>query len=154
MSQALSDTERRLHNVATYGTIAEVDHARGRVRVDVAGRLTDWLPAPGNVGQNYRAWSPTRVGTQVLVTSPSGDPANGVVSQILYSDQLPPAETGADLDVIQFDDGTRIAYDSAAQKLSVFTPGDITVECQGDMRLKAGGTLWLDAAAIRVFEGG
>jgi phage baseplate assembly protein V len=154
MNQLLSDISRRLDNVVSYGTIAEVDHDGGRVRVDVGGRLTGWLRVPGAIGQNFRAWTPLRVGTQVSLSSPSGDPANGVITQILYSQGLPPPATGGDIDVVVWNDGTRVAYDTAAQKLTVSTPGDITLECAGDMRLLAGGTLHIDAAAVRMFEGG
>lgn len=128
-SQEQSDTQRRLHNLATYGTIAAVDHAQGKVRVSVAGRLTDWLPAPGTVGQNFRAWTPMRIGTQVLVTSPSGDPANGVVSQVLYSQGLPPPGNTGDTDIIEFNDDTRFSYDSEAHAaiIDVTAAGKITV---------------------------
>lgn len=154
MSHELSETQRQLNNLAAYGTIAAVDHARGMVRVNVAGRLTDWLPAPGLIGQNFRAWAPLRVGTQVLVAAPSGDPANGVIAQVLYSQGLAPPNTTGDVDIIQWNDGTRVEYDTAGKKLIFFSVGDLTVEATGDLRLKAGGTIHIDGAAVRVFEGG
>lgn len=126
-SQQHSDTQRRLHNLAAYGTIAAVDHGRGMVRVDVAGRLTDWLPAPGLVGHNFRGAAPMRVGTQVLVTSPSGDPANGVLAAILYSAGLPPPDTSGNVDVILWNDGARVEYDSAAQSFLLDVPAGGTV---------------------------
>lgn len=158
MSQSQSDIARRLHNVASFGTIADVDHATGRVRVNVNGRLTGWLPAPGSIGQNFRAWSPTRVGTQVLVTSPSGDPANGVVSQILYSQGLPPAATGGTTDVVLWDDGTRLEYDSAAAAfvVDVQSAGTATVRV-GAAQIEADNetlTLKVGGSAITITAGG
>lgn len=129
MSHQISDALRRMHNVASYGTIAEVDHGRGRVRVDIAGRLSDWLPVPGLVGNNFRGVMPMRPGTQVLVTCPSGDPANGVLSAILYSAALPPHDTTGNLDGLLFNDGARFEYDSAAQAALIDVPagGKVTV---------------------------
>lgn len=160
MNQPLSDLDRRLHNLASYGTIAEVDHAGGRVRVNINGRLSGWLPQPQAIGNNFRIHAPLRVGTQVLVTSPSGDPANGVIAQILNSDALPPPGDSGDADVIVFDDGTIVRYDSAAHALDidVMAAGKATVRVgaasivtdNDGLVLSVGGTsLRLSAAGIQ-----
>jgi phage baseplate assembly protein V len=151
---SLSELIRRVHNVVALGTVTEVDHAAGRLRAAIAGRLTGRLPIPALIGRNFRAHVPMREGTQVLVAAPSGNPANGVVASVLYTDALPPPERDPNVDVVVFNDGTTLRYDSGAKKLDVSTPGDITIRCDGDMRLTAGGTIWIDAAAVRVFEGG
>jgi len=159
--QELSDLQRRLHNVASYGTIAAVDNGRGMVRVNVAGRLTDWLPTPGLVGQNFRGSAPMREGTQVLMTCPSGDPANGVLSAVLYSDGLPPPDTSGDVDVILWNDGARVSYDSAAQALLVDVPvggkvttrvGAASIETTDEgITLKVGGASFtITGAAITI----
>ncbi|MBF0374301.1 MAG: phage baseplate assembly protein V [Alphaproteobacteria bacterium] len=141
----LSEMSRRLQNLVNLGTIAEVDHSSARVRVDINGRLTGWLPTPAAIGQNYRRWSPLRVGTQVLLVSPSGDPANAIIAQILYSDALPPPAATGEVDIIQFDDGTMVKYDAAAKRLELFSAGDI--------HIRATGTLFLDAAHLSALEG-
>lgn len=125
--QPLSDALRRLHNLAAYGTIEQVDHASGRVRVRVSGRLTGWLPVPGLVGRNFRGIAPLREGTQVVLSCPSGDPANAVLSAVLFSEGLPPPDTSGDVDVILWNDGARVQYDSAAQALLVDVPAGGTV---------------------------
>ena len=148
------ELDRRLQNVTGFGTIAEVDHGRQLVRLDIDGRRTGWLQYPAEIGANFRRWRPLRIGTQVVYAAPSGEPANAVITQILYSGELgAPADAG-ELDVIQFDDGTRVEYDSAASRLTVTGAGDIAIHAKGDLRLQAVGTIHMDAAAIRVFEGG
>ncbi|XEY16375.1 phage baseplate assembly protein V (plasmid) [Azospirillum sp. HJ39] len=127
MNQQHSDTVRRLHNLASYGTIEQVDHVRGRVRVRVSERLTGWLPVPGLVGRNFRGITPVREGTQVVLTSPSGDPANAVISAILYTEALPPPDTTGNVDVLLWNDGARVQYDSTAQALLVDVPAGGTV---------------------------
>lgn len=151
---SLSEVSRRLHAMVSVGTVATVDHAKGKLRALIAGRLSGWLPVPGPVARNWIGWFPVRDDAQVVVASPSGDPANGVVAQVLYKADQPPPARSPDIDVVTFNDGTTLRYDSGAKKLLIETPGDITLECDGDMRLKAGGTIWLDAARVRVFEGG
>lgn len=131
----LSELGRRLHNLVGLGTIAEADHAGGRLRAAIAGRLTGWLPVPALIGRNFRAWIPVRVGAQVAVAAPSGDPANGVVAATLYKADQPPPDTSPDHDVIAFDDGTRLTYDSAAHRL------DLAVTGGGELRLSVGGTV-------------
>lgn len=119
MSQQISDIERRLGNLASYGAIVEVDHAKGMVRVDVNGRMSGWLPQPQAIGNNFRAFSPMRVGQQVLLACPSGDPANGVIVQTLNSDALPPPGDADDVDRIVFNDGTSLEYASAGHGLAI-----------------------------------
>jgi phage baseplate assembly protein V len=131
---SLSDLLRRLHNLVSIGTVAEVDHAGGRLRATIAGRLTGRLPIPALVGRNFRAHVPMREGTQVLVAAPSGNPANGVVAGVLYTDALPPPERDPNVDVVLFDNGARLAHDIAAQTLSFDLPAG------GTIRLSVGAT--------------
>lgn len=146
MSHAVTDIARKLANLIGLGTIAEVDHSSARVKVDINGRVSNWLPFPAEIGANFRRWRPLRPGTQVLFACPAGDPANAVIVQILYTDALPPPADSGDVDVIVFDDGTTIRHDSAAHELTIISAGDL--------RLKAQGEMWLDAQHIHVFEGG
>lgn len=164
MSQSLSDLFRRLENLISLGTIAEVDHPSRRFRGEISGRKTGWLPYPADIGANYRRWRPLRVGTQAVFACPSGDPAQAVLVSLTYSDDLPPPATDGGLDLIQFDDGTAISYDSAAQALTVTTPGrlsvtttgpvsvassaDVAVTATGSATISAGGTVTIAAPAL------
>jgi phage baseplate assembly protein V len=143
MSRILSDLNRRLDNLLGLGTIAEVDFAARppMVRLDLSGRLTDWRPIPAEIGANFRRWRPLRVGTQVLVACPSGDPANAVIVQILYTDSLAPPSTAENVDLIEWNDGTVVRHDSTARVTTIASPD---------------GTLVLDAknVVIRTGENG
>lgn len=131
MSNALQDLSRRLDNLIGLGTIAQVDHSSQRVRVDLSGRLTGWLRWPAEIGANFIRWRPLRVGTQVMVACPSGDPANAVIVQILYTAALAPPSDNPALDVIAFDDGTIISHDSAAHRTSIVNPaGTLVLEAK------------------------
>ena len=137
MSLALSELARTIPNLIGLGTIAEADPSSARVRVNINGRVTAWLPVPADIGHNYRRWRPLRVGTQVVVACPSGDPANAVIIQILYSDPLPPPSNSDAVDLILWNDGTRIEYDAAAQVMTVHSAGDLTLSAVGSIRLDA-----------------
>lgn len=156
MSQIEADLARRLENLLCLGTIAEVDHGRARVKLDIAGRTTGWLPSPCEIGANFRRWRPLRVGTQVLAACPSGNPANAIIVQVLYTDALPSPATRGDLDIVAFDDGTVVSYDSGARLLAAETPGDIAVSAGGnvtanageDITATAGGNVSIEAAGV------
>lgn len=169
MTYQLSEIDRRTHAMLQIGTITDVDHAKGRARVAVGKRETGWLPLPGLVGHNLRAWLPAITGMQVQLSCPSGDPAQAVIGPAYYSPARPAPSDRPDLDMLVWDDGTTLSYDSAGQTLTIDTPGDIkikaartititadgdiTIQAGGDMRLRAGGTMHLDAAQIRALEG-
>lgn len=158
MSQSLSELFRLLHNLLCLGTITEVDHAGRRVKLDLSGRATGWLPYPAEIGANFIRWRPLRAGIQVLAACPSGDPANAIIVQILYTDALPPPETGADVDVIRFGDGTTIRHDSAAHRTTISNPdGTLVLEAKNlVLRVLEEGTYHFDHAgkAIRVTHQG
>lgn len=130
MSQSLSDLYRRFENLLPRGIVAEVDNGAVPpvVKLRLNGRLTGWLPYPAEIGANFRRWRPLRVGTQVQACCPSGDIAQAVIVQILYTDALAPPETGGDVDVIQWDDGTLIRYDSASHHMRILSVGDLSLE--------------------------
>lgn len=146
-SHDLSEISRRLHNLAAYGTIAAVDHDRGVVRVNIAGRLTDWLPTPTAIGQNFLAWTPLRVGTQVLVVSPSGNPANGVIVQVLYSANLSAPVQDEHRDQIRWNDGTVIEYDSKKSRLMIDCVGHVEIRGR-TVTIHADERLWIDGAGV------
>jgi phage baseplate assembly protein V len=156
-----ADLSRRIENLLSIGTIAAVDNGAmpPQVKLRIAGRETGWMPVPGHVGCNWRGWFGLRVGTQVLAGCPSGDPAQAVIIQILYTtagaNPLPPPEVDEAVDVIQWDDGTQIRYDSAARKLRIFSVGDLALIADGTLvveggnivtRVRDGGTLHTDHA--------
>lgn len=138
MSFTLSDLYRRFENLIRIGTIAEVDEQNLRLRVQSGELLTDWLPWPTQVGNNFIHWRPLRVNTQVVLCCPSGDPAQALIVSILYSDALQPANVDAALDVVQFNDGTTIQYDSAQKALTLSSAGDIHFIAQNSIHLHAG----------------
>lgn len=151
---AISELQRQITEILCPGTIAEVDHAGRRVRLDIRGRRTGWLAYPNEIGRNFRRWRPLRVGTQVLAACPSGDPANAVILAIIPTDALPPPATDETLDRIEFDDGSLVEYDSAAHKLRVVSVGDIAASAAGNIAAEAGGNITAKAGGTAAITAG
>lgn len=124
----LADIARRLDNIIRLGTVAEVDHAQALCRVKSGGITTGWLPWLERRAGTTRTWSAPTVGEQVVVFSPSGEPAAGVVLAGLYTTAHgQPSGTG-DHHVIDFPDGARITYDHGAGDLTVIGIKTATVQ--------------------------
>ncbi len=141
MSFNLSDLYRRFENLIRIGTIAEVDEQNLLLRVQSGELLTDWLPWPAHIGHNFIHWRPLRVNTQVILCCPSGDPAQAVIVGMLYTDKHQPASFDPALDVIQFNDGTTIQYDSAQKTLTFSSAGDIDLIAEQNINIQAGNTV-------------
>ncbi|MDD5175749.1 MAG: phage baseplate assembly protein V [Sterolibacterium sp.] len=114
----IAELSRRLENLIRIGTVAEVDLAARRVRVDTGSLLTDWLKWKTARAGTTRTWSPPTVGEQVMILSPSGELANGIVTPSIFCDDLDAPSGDGDLHVAEFPDGARIAYDHAGGALT------------------------------------
>ena len=139
----LSELDRRLANMIRIGTVAEVDHVAHKLKIKLGDIITAWRPQPAEVGKNYIKWHPVRLGQQVIVASPSGDLAQCVVVGMLYLNSTPPPSGGENRDVIEFIDGTRVVYDSAAKHLSATLPptGTVTISADGGVKIKGDVTI-------------
>lgn len=88
-AQILSEQQRRLHNIATIGTVFEVRPNDQTMRLTVGDNQTDYLPIPALAAGAVRVWRCPSVGEQFLLVSPSGDLANAIPVISLYSDNNP-----------------------------------------------------------------
>lgn len=84
-----AETQRRLHNIATIGTVLEVDTDTQTMRMSVGDNETDWLSIPTISAGQVRVWRCPSVGEQFLLVSPSGDLANAIPVISLYSETNP-----------------------------------------------------------------
>lgn len=114
-----AELARRLDNLVRLGTVAAVDHGNARCRVQLGALLTQWLPWHSIRAGNTRTWSPPTVGEQVMVFSPSGEIAAGIVLTGIYTESHDQPSSSADDHVIAFPDGARISYDHATGHLQV-----------------------------------
>ncbi|RCV89724.1 phage baseplate assembly protein V [Billgrantia montanilacus] len=136
---------RLIHNLIRLGTVAEVDHEAVRVRVKSGGLLTGWLKWGEERAGTTRTWSPPTVGEQVILLSPGGDLSAAVILSGL--NQLAHPAPSSDPNVIGrwYPDGTHVQYDHGTNTL--------TVDCVGDVIIKAAGVVTIDAESIHHNQG-
>ncbi len=143
MSFKKAEFIRRQHEQIRLGEVSATDPEQHQLRVRSGGLDTAWLPYPADLGQNYRRWHPIRVGTPVVLASPGGDLSQAVIVGILHSPALPPPATDPNLDLIQFNDGTRISYRSGPSPA-------LTIQTDAPISLHTSSTLTLSAAHIQI----
>ena len=137
----ISNIETLLHNLIRIGQVAEVDLSNAFVRVQCGENLSSWIPMPASVGKNFIAWTPMRIGQTVTLACPSGDLAQARIIGTGYTvDDVPAPSDNADIDLIKFNDGTFIEYDSAAKKMTLSSVGDIDIIAAKNLSLKASQT--------------
>ena len=130
MNQHYSDLNRRVENLLCIGVISENDHHNNLCKATIGDISTNWLSVPQAVGHNYTQNNPIRIGTQVLLASISGDLSQAVIIAMLPSEQLHPPSAEHHLDVIKFNDGTVIKYDSEKKQLDINAVNKINVTCK------------------------
>jgi hypothetical protein len=104
--QKVEDMDRRMRRMIVHGTITDVDHKKGLVRLDDGmgteegedgkkENKTDWLPWAEHAGKIKTRTMPS-VGQSVVCMSPSGDMAQGIVRKGWYNEnnKMPKAEGG------------------------------------------------------------
>lgn len=124
----IAQLNRLLENLVRLGTVAEVDHQAARVKVQSGRLLTGWLPWVAPRAGTDREWNPPTVGEQVVLLSPSGQTANGVVLVGLFSDEHPANGDRANLHRYTYADGAVIEYDSIAHHLRAILPASGSTE--------------------------
>jgi phage baseplate assembly protein V len=139
-----ADIDRRIENLAQLGTIAAVDHQRARCRVHAGDLLTAPIPWLTQRAGNAATWWAPSVGEQVLLISPGGDPARGIVLPAVFSTANPAPDDAALKQVTLYPDGAVLYYDAAQHVLSctlpaggkvqVAAPGGVTVT--GDVAIE------------------
>lgn len=121
-ARALADLERTRANTLQLGVVQEADYAKARLRVQVAGLTSAWLPWLAVRAGGDRTWAAPEVGEQVLIGCPDGDPARGVVLGAIFKQDHAAPAASADLTRTVYADGAVIEYDRAAHKLTATLP--------------------------------
>lgn len=113
----LADLSRILANIIRISTVVEVDHDNARCKVLIGETPSNWLPFASIRAGNTQTWSPPTVGEQVLVLSPSGETANGIVMTGIYSDAHAAPSNNPDEHVTKYPDGAKISYNHVSGAL-------------------------------------
>lgn len=123
----IADLARLLENIVRFGTVEAVQMQPPRVQVKSGNITTAWRPWLNLRAGADREWDPPTIGEQVVLLSPSGNLAQGVVLTGLFSDLIPANGERDGLHRRTYRDGAVIEYDSIAHRLRAILPeGGIT----------------------------
>lgn len=153
---ALPDIARRLANMVRIGVVMDVDLQANRVRVRSGKIETDWIRWGVRRAKGTRAWSAPAIDEQVLFACPSGDLRQAVILCSLPQASAPPAGNTAEIDRIEYPDGTVAEYDHGTHRmLWDLGPTKITadrsslvLECNGSQIIMGAAGIQLIGARI------
>lgn len=119
----IAELERLVANLVTIGMVTQVDEANAQVKVKIGDIETAWLKWGEQKAGADRSWNCPDEGEQVVVLSPSGDLAQGIVSGRLYQFVSPAPANSKDITRTKFGDGMVIDHDRS-KKLTRITALD------------------------------
>lgn len=107
-----SETQRKLHNIASIGTVIAIDTIAQTARFAVGELTTDWLPIPTLAAGSVSVWRCPSVGEQFLLVAPSGDLANAIPTIALFSEHYPAPSNNASEIVVRFNERDLLSIDT------------------------------------------
>lgn len=113
----LEEITDRLMNVIRVGQIFAVDQEKMLVRVRSGGLETGWLRVFSERAGKIKKRSPLDTGETVVILSPMGDTAQGIVLRGLNTKENPPANTDPDKESHIFSDGLKVTYDRNKEEI-------------------------------------
>lgn len=127
---------RMIENLVRVGTVLEVDLNTPRCRVKSGNLETDWLRMPSQRAGSTLKWSPLTLGEQVIILSPSGDPAAGFVLPMgMFSDAINPPSNSADVEMTKYPDGAVVSYNHATHAMSISGIKDLNLNATGNLNI-------------------
>ncbi|MDR1912627.1 MAG: phage baseplate assembly protein V [Helicobacteraceae bacterium] len=130
-------SDLNIDELVRVGKIEEIDpENRSLARVRLLDRVTRFIPVLQFANSYKRHWTPLRVGEQTLVVSQGGDPDFGFAIRAIYNKGCKePSGANDHAEVIEYEDGSRIIYDSVKKALDVFLAGSATIEITDDVTI-------------------
>lgn len=135
---SLSELKRRLENIVQIGTISATKSKDGKALARVIldddednQRVSKFLPVVSLANSFGKVYFPLRVNEQVLVISPFGNANSGFIIRSIFNKSCKePNGANEHTAIVEFEDGTRISYDSKASDLKVDAVKSINIICK------------------------
>ncbi len=129
---------RRLENIVQVGTISVTKTRQGKALAKVIldddednKRVTRFLPVISFANSFGRVFFPLKVDEQVLVVSPFGNANSGFIIRSIFNRGCKePDGSNEHTAIVEFEDGTRISYDTKARDLKVDAVKSINIICK------------------------
>jgi len=115
-------------------TICDVKDGKKLVKVDLYGRVSDWIPYAGVANKFVKVWSPPAIGEQVIVLFPYGDLNGGVViTSIFNEDCKEPIDANSQNFIISFANGTELKVENGDFIFKGNIKANGTISSSGDI---------------------
>lgn len=128
-----AELKRLINNLVNVGTITQTKSSDGKalVKVKIIDRQTDFLPLVSFSNSFKKHFIPARVGEQVVVFCPFGEANGGFVLRSIFNTKAKePNGSNDHTEVIEYEDGTRITYDTQAHELKIDVLQTVNIICK------------------------
>lgn len=144
LARRMAELERRMAASGRFGTVAEVDAARGLIRIDLGdGMLSPWVPYVQTAGA-LKVHSPPSIGQQMILVAPSGETSQGYATALSFGGGNGSPSTADDEHVATFG-AVRMALTADSLAVSI---GGVTLAISGAGVAITGGTVTHDGKNI------
>ena len=111
-----------------FGTIVETKSQNGKAlaKVNILGRVTDWLPILSSANSFKRSFTPARINEQVAVLDDLL-----ILGSIFNKGCSEPAGDNSK-EIMEYEDGTLISYDSKNSVLLISAIKDISIKAKAN----------------------
>lgn len=148
-----AELKRLINNIVSFGTISQTKSSDGKAlaRVKVMDRETDFLPVVSISNSFKKHFIPIRVGEQCVMISPFGEASGGfIIRSIFNKGSKEPSLANDTTEVMEYEDGTVITYDTKAKLLKLDCVGDIIIKAGGSIKIEAAGNIDIDGARVDI----
>lgn len=115
------------------GKICEVKEGLGVVRVDYLGTITPFIPYLAVANSFKTHFIPPRVGEAVILCDFGG--AKVAIPSIFNHDFKEPNGASSTKEIITYEDGTTLSYDTSTSTLEITSPKIININVQNDINI-------------------
>lgn len=123
--------------VINLAIICEVSKNKSLVKVDYQGTISEFLPYLSVANSFKRHFIPPRVGEQVLLIKCDNGNAKFALGSIFSRKFKEPSLCGDKKEVIEYEDGTILSYDTATSTLEIQNPKAININASNSLNLTA-----------------
>jgi len=153
---SVAELKRKVKNIIRVTSILSTQSEEGRALATVRvgeSEESAYFPVLNFANSFKRHWTPTREREQVVVFHPFGNANKGYILRgLFYSNLSEPKGADNDTEIVEFEDGTRIEYNSKESTLKVFVKGKTHIVSK-NIRIKAK-NVTIDSKNIKVDSAG
>ena len=128
-----AEGSRIIANLCQFGIITQTKSIKGQAlaRVKIDDRETDFFPIISQSNSFKKHFIPSRENEQVAVFCPFGEANIGFILRGVFNkDCKEPNSSNNNKEIIEYEDGTVISYDTKAKELKINASSKITIICK------------------------